>query len=197
MRCGPRLGCSNGRTGGNSLRDFVLEYEKECRPKLQKQLDWFREQPSIQMAIENAALARDDRGKRYSHQRRHPHELLRRAHQLLLDKSEMLRRCLDFDDLVAAVTDALGKMKGLKELYCYDTALRIGAFREIYPDKIYLHRGARTGARNLQLNFQTHALRKQEVPAEIRSLRAYEIEDFLCIYKAEFGRIKKGEASGP
>jgi hypothetical protein len=189
MRCAPRLGCSSGRTVGNSLRDFVIEYEKEYRPNLQQQLDWFREQPSIQTAIENAALACDNRGKRYSHQRRHPRELLHRAQQLLLDKSEVLRRCRDFDDLVAAVTEALGKMKGLKELYCYDTALRIGAFLKIYPDKVFLHRGARTGARNLQLNFQTHALHKQEVPPELRALRAYEIEDFLCIYKAEFSRI--------
>jgi hypothetical protein len=48
---------------------IVHTYIRRIRPRAQAELDWFIRQPTLRDAIRNAALARNSRGKRYSHQR--------------------------------------------------------------------------------------------------------------------------------
>ena len=48
------------------------------------------------------------------------------------------------------IVEACAKqIKGIGELTIYDTALRIGFYLDIYPDKVYLHAGTREGAKRL------------------------------------------------
>jgi hypothetical protein len=56
-----------------------------------------------------------------------------------------------FDDFFTLLEQLLAPIKGLGELYVYDTALRIGAKIGLLPRRVYLHAGTRVGARHLAL----------------------------------------------
>jgi hypothetical protein len=71
----------------------------------------------------------------------------------------------------------------------YDTALRIGAKMALKPKRIYLHSGARAGAKVLGLNYHEDTLDIADVPRVLQQLDAHEIEDCLCIYKPELARL--------
>jgi hypothetical protein len=78
----------------------------------------------------------------------------------------------------------LGRVRGLGELYCYDTALRIGAKLELLPQMVFLHRGTRDGARALgHTDYRSANIDPHTLPRELHQLHPYEIEDFLCIFK--------------
>lgn len=69
------------------LETIVHTYIRKIRPRAQAEMDWFVRQPSLEAAIEKAALAVNSRGKRYSHQRRLKKAALKQALHSLLDES--------------------------------------------------------------------------------------------------------------
>jgi hypothetical protein len=82
-------------------------------------------------AITEAGLARRPDGKPWSHQRRIPERVLRQATQRLRRAS--LGRARSFAELIDCVDAAARHVRGVGELYVYDTALRIGAHRRLLP----------------------------------------------------------------
>lgn len=132
-------------------------------------------------------MARTAEDKRHPHQRRIPARSLEEARDRLLAVD--LESSTSFEDLCSKVEETIGDIHMIGDLGIYDTALRIGAFLEIEPELVYLHRGTRDGARVLGLGRGRTSLRVDEVPAEFSRLRPYEIEDCLCIYKSELGRL--------
>jgi len=82
----------------------------------------------------------------------------------------------------------LSSVRGLGDLYIYDTALRLGSFLKLSPKHVYLHAGTRAGARALGLKLSEDFLRVTALPKTIQVLEPHEIEDFLCIYKAHFAK---------
>ena len=78
-------------------------------------------------------------------------------------------------------------MRGIGELAVYDIACRIGAFLGFRPDRVYLHAGTREGARALGL--RGASVRKIDLPGAFGCLSPAEIEDCLCIYKADIQRL--------
>lgn len=143
--------------------------------------------PSLELAIHHAALAIDRRGKRFSHQCRIPIDALQRAKALLGGEAARLGESRTFHELHAFLAKTLKSVRGLGELYVYDSGLRIGAFLGLAPSHVYLHAGTRTGARALGLDLSQGFLRVSELPKPIQELQPHEIEDFLCIYK---GRLR-------
>lgn len=158
---------------------------QRVRPRAHAELDWFIRQPALRDAIENAALARNIMGKRYSHQRRIKKAAIKEAFSLLTGASERIRRSRNFAELFQMMNELLEDVPGIGELYIYDTSLRIGAKLNLYPKKVYLHAGTRRGARALGLKADT-SLNVPDLPSEFRCLLPYEIEDVLCIFKKEF-----------
>jgi hypothetical protein len=94
--------------------------------------------------------------------------------------------CENFEELHDVIVSAVRDIWNNAELYCYDTALRIGARINFRPDTIYLHRGTRQGARRLGLTARGLTLQMSELPKELRVLEPEEVEDVLCIYKHLF-----------
>jgi hypothetical protein len=88
-----------------------------------------------------------------------------------------------FSELIASIQHS--KIKGIGDLTIYDTAQRIGNYLGIQPDKIYLHRGVRTGAEILLGKIKTKFIIKDQLPAPFSKsdLSAADFEDILCIYK--------------
>jgi HipA-like protein len=93
---------------------------------MQAELDWFVRQPTLSAAIENAALARNSRGQRYSHQRRIKRRAIQESFSLLSGVSDRIKRSRDFDELFQPISAVLEDVPGIGELYIYDTSLRIG-----------------------------------------------------------------------
>jgi len=171
---------------------ILRHYDREHRPRALQELGWFAESTSLREAISRAALATDWRGKRFEHQWRISPEALSQARACLLAAKSTIRGCSTFEELLATVTSELDNLCGVREMYCYDTALRVGAYMRLFPERVYLHRGTRKGARALGLVVRKkQALDISELPVELRNLPPHEIEDILCIYKGVFTRHQR------
>ena len=166
-----------------SIRAIVRNYQSKFKDRARDELDWFRDQSDIRSAIENAALARDRRGKRYSHQRRLNKDVLAGARSILLSNQRAIESVKDFDELISLVTLLLKPLYGTGDLYVYDTSLRMGAKLGLLPEKIYLHAGTRDGAEALGISSEEDVIDPNRLPEEFQELEPYEIEDVLCIYK--------------
>jgi hypothetical protein len=171
-----------------NIKTIVRVYIERIRPRAQEELDWFRKQPSLQSAIEYAALATNSQGKRYSHQRRLPKTTLEQAKQTLLINAKAIEESRDFDDLFILIDKILEPVWGIGELYVYDTALRIGAKLNLLPTVVYLHAGTRQGARALGFG-KAATLNASDLPADFRPLEPHEIEDVFCIFKDDLRKM--------
>jgi hypothetical protein len=167
------------------LEAIVRTYIRKIRPKAKAEIDWFAHQPSLDAAIEKAALAVNSRGKRYSHQRRLTKVALKHAFRALLDESGAIEKAGDFDELFRIIGVAVNPIPGIGELYVYDTSFRIGAKLNLFPTKVHLHAGTRRGARALGLDRSAATLKVSALPKELRTLEPHELEDILCIFKDE------------
>lgn len=186
MRCGPpkKPICKPVATASRStLASVVRAFRLYNRPDSEKELTFFKEMPSLELAIHHAGNALDWRGKRFGHQCRITRAALRSAVEKLKSIVSPLKACRSFLELHTLLERNLGPLSGIGELYIYDTALRLGSFLDLRPAHVYLHTGTRAGARRLGLNLDRSYIPISEFPAEIRVLPAHEIEDFLCIYK--------------
>lgn len=168
---------------GTSLQKLVRLYQKSCGQNLQDQLEGFRKLPSIKEVINRAARAVDDQNKRYSHQRRLNSASLIEAERRMIIKLDSIESCLSFDSLYSLLSGLFTPVHGLGPLYIYDTALRLGAKRRLYPTVVYLHAGTRKGARALGLDVSSSFIEVADFPKPIQILAPQEIEDFLCIFK--------------
>jgi hypothetical protein len=177
--------------------DIARTYISRIRPRANDELDWFRRQPALRAAIDKAGLAVNSRGKRYSHQRRLSKEVLQQARELLLANTEQIARCKAFDQLFAMLEDLLLPVRGLGELYVYDTALRLGATLGRMPTKVYLHAGTRAGAKAIGFSGKEKALEVSQLPDWLRQLEPYEIEDVLCIFKDRLAETETSQTEEP
>ena len=173
------------------LKDIVESYIREFRAAECDELDWHGHQSSLAAAIEVAAMA-DYRGKRHSHQQRFQRITLERGRDALLQVKPGIKGAKSFDELHSPIEARVLPIKGIGELYIYDTAVRIGVKLNLLPDKVYLHRGTRQGARQLGLS-GAGPLKLRELPSEFGRMEAHEIEDILCIFRDCFGGA--GEAT--
>lgn len=169
--------------GFNLWAPVLRAYDSKFRARAHRELGWFRSQPSLEKAVENAALARDDRGKRYRHQTRISRASLADGHRHLVDRLSAIRSIEDFDALLRLVGDVASAVHGLSELWTYDTALRIGAFLNVLPERIYLHAGTRIGASRLGFDPRAGAIEVSALPEPLRGCPPHEVEDILCIFK--------------
>jgi hypothetical protein len=103
----------------------------------------------------------------------------------LLDNKKSIKDVKDFDELFVLIDKLLRPVKGIGELYIYDTSLRIGSYLGHMPKKVYLHSGTRIGARKLGYK-NKYVIEMDELPEEFQHLEPFEVEDILCIYKKKF-----------
>jgi len=108
---------------------------------------------------------------------------LEQARDILLKNEEQICRSQDFDDLFLLLERLLSSVKGLGELYIYDTALRIGSKIGVSPERVYLHAGTRLSAKALGLDSRMKTLEVSQLPEWLQQLQPNEIEDMLCIFK--------------
>jgi hypothetical protein len=129
-------------------------------------------------------------GKRHPHQRRLSASALEAGTAALHLISDQVREVPDFHRLWCLVQETFKPIHGLGELAVYDAAERLRYRLDLESRHIiYLHAGARAGARRLlggRLE-RDHAwgIQRYGLPDGIHHLCTHEIEDILCIYKDE------------
>lgn len=175
-----------------SLAAVVADYVARYRER-----EWVafhgRQQP-LRLALEVVASWKGEDKKVYSHQCLVPRAAKEAAGERIraLDLADVR----SFDLLFQQVQAAIGEIHGIGELTVYDVAARIGASLGMLPDRVYLQSGAKKGARQLLGRpIRERSLPKHAFPRELWKLDAWEIEDVLCIYKAELGRISRTRAT--
>ena len=176
--------CRRGFRGRKRLRALtaiVRDYIRRHRHKTVRELRYFRKLRGLDQAITEAGLARRPDGKRWSHQRRIPSTALKTATARL--RHARIQDARSFANLIALVEGAVRPVRGIGELYIYDTALRLGAHLRMLPGEVYLHAGTRQGARALGLDHHSPSIPSSKLPPALHRLRTHEVEDVLCIYK--------------
>lgn len=163
---------------GASLRELVKNYRSGVRP-LHQHLASCLLVTTFEDLIGKASGAD---GKTSSHQRRIRPAVLTKMETKLRQHAGELRAAKNFHDLLEIIEKLA--VKGFGSLARYDCALRIGTWLGRMPDRVYLHAGTRKGAHALGLKPGGRSLRLSDCPVELHELRAFEIEDFLCVYKA-------------
>lgn len=186
-------GC--GAAGSESLltlEQIIASYLKNDAPRSQEELAYFAHpSQSLDQAIGRAGRSALENGKIYPHQQRIGHQKCALIARELLPHAASLSGCSDFTTLYERVATALGSVFQRPGLTVYDIAHRIGHYLRIEPDRVYLHRGVREGARALIPNLpnRQRTLHVTELPAPLRKLTAAQCEDLLCIYKSDLKRV--------
>jgi len=194
MNCG--YDCGYPSLNRMNFLPLLRHYASNGRRYARAERDWFKSQTSLAAAIEVAATAENQWGKRFHHQRRIRTSAIKAALPALLAAKRRLAKAQTFDELHSVVIDAVNSIPHIGELYCYDTAVRLGAFLGMNPDRVYLHAGVRDGARALGISHTGSFIPVSALPPALRRLPADEAEDFLCIYKDQI--IKStGCGAGP
>lgn len=173
-----------------SLEAVVHHYIQHFRPSAQGELAQFKSRTSDEAAVLMAALAEDDQGRRFSHQRRITRTALDAARRKLAPAAAELAAQPTFAAIHKKIEQLLKPVAGLGVLYKYDTALRIGARFGRLPREVHLHAGTRVGAAALGLDASQRFLYMSEFPAELQVVAPHEVEDILCIYKSVLADAK-------
>lgn len=175
--------CGGLSMSRRALPVIIRSYITSDKHRLDKLLRFYSERPTIDDAIRTAAMGLDEQRKRHPHQRRLKREALLAAQVALLAAASSLESVKSFDSLFEWVESATANIKGLGDLYSYDTALRIGARLKLEPAAVYLHAGARKGATRLGVHTRHRKMPSTSFPSELVRLSPRDIENLLCIYK--------------
>jgi hypothetical protein len=134
-------------------------------------------------AIDLGAKARNLAKKKHGHQKRIPNSTLDSFAVAILDKLDKVENAKSFDELISVIESC--RIKGISDLAIYDTAHRIGSFLGQQPQKVYIHRGTRTGAEIFCGKIKGNCITIDKLPKPFQDsdLTAADIEDILCIYK--------------
>ena len=168
------------------LEGIVAHYKAKHRKQVDYHVAFCIAQSSLKDCIGVAARAIDDLNKIHFHQRRVGRTALANFAEKLLLLENDLNTATTFDAIFELIKNT--NAQGINEITVFDTAFRIGSYRKILPDKIYLISGTRIGAEVLlgKLDGKT-TLSPEELPSPFhrKDLTVADIEDILFLYKDE------------
>lgn len=171
------------------LNDIVQDYIARIRPGAASELSYYGGRSSLAETIRMGAMAIRFDGKRHDHQRRIPAQSLTQFAWRLTQYEADIRTCRTFAELHTLVKNLSIDIDRIGALAVYDTTTRIGAKLRLFPREVYLHAGTKEGASALGVDTHAESVSPSVFPHPFKKLRAYEIEDFLCIYKSELRRL--------
>lgn len=171
------------------LYNIIKIYKKHKADNPDSWIEFAKSQVNLKEAIRVSSLSINQSNKRHPHQYRLEQKTLNATCDELLLIERKLKAARTFDDLYQLIMSI--DVYGLGPLTRYDIATRIGAYLKLYPDRIYLHAGTRTGAKRLLGKVDGEYILKSDLPKPFRSrdITCSEIEDILCIFKDQFNGI--------
>jgi hypothetical protein len=150
------------------------------------------EKLNLTEAIEKAAKSIDPtkNNKLFSHQKRVGYKVANMGYEELKLKEKEINHCQSFEEILAITDKVSQQVYRLGPLWSYDTALRIGFQKTVYPKYVYIQAGVRKGYKKI-FNHSAKArfVEKIVFPKELQALKPYEIENFLCIWGSK--KLKK------
>lgn len=185
----------------DSLAAIVADYLAECVGPAEEERAWFGSAAvTLEQAIERAALSlcpsrASGALRMHPHQCRVGHDRMGEAATALSGTASLFDQLVDFEDIHRLVRTCIGHIERVGELAIYDVAHRIAMRRDIRPELVHLHCGARAGAAALGLRGGKSTLSPEEFPPEFRALGAEQIEDLLCIFKARLAALRWPDVS--
>lgn len=183
-----------------TLADLVADFKRRLGtrgPLEHGYLDWVAASPRLSVAVLRACESKMPNGKRHNHQSRIPMETLRAfANRLSNAQNERsMMKCRTFHDLLLLMETCA--LPGIGPVTQYDVASRLGPFLGLAPERVYLHAGVRQGAEAMGLRTKGKMwLMREELPQELASLTADDCEDFFCVYRTLFPRLRKEVVEG-
>lgn len=166
------------------LVNIIRDYKKRKQNDPDSWVEHAKNQKNLSAAIKVSALSVNERGKRNPHQRFATRWIPTALNDFASELSKFeveIKKAKTFDQIHDIVSKV--KIKGISDLAIYDTAMRIGMYREIPPDKIFLHAGTRRGAEKILGRIDRPFILAKELPVEFHNIPCWQIEDILCIYK--------------
>ena len=162
---------------------IINQYKSESDKNVDRCIRRAKNQKSLPEAIKVASLSVDEDDKKDPHQYRIPKVTLASWYGAILMRLASLKKAKTFDEIHNILTGV--KIKGVGKVTVYDTAVRIGVYKKLYPQKIYLHAGTKEGAKKLNVKTSSKDILKSQLPVQFqrKDLSCLEIEDILCIYK--------------
>lgn len=168
------------------LIKFLEEYHQRNQLREDRWLDECSQARNLSSCIQMAATARDQLDKKHKHQYRIRNVILQDFADKLLIQEDLISKSRTFHELYELIEQ--NRIRGIGLLTIYDTALRIGSYRRLYPEEVYLHRGAKRGAEKLLgMKIRGRTISKDAFPALLQFTCA-EIEDILCHYVSDAKR---------
>jgi hypothetical protein len=168
-----------------SLQSDIADYrENECREL--RELERFFQSLSFQSAIEYAASGATPHRKIHPHQRGIGVKLLRQSAVMLKKYTPAIRKARSFANLFIITEAVKTDLKGLGDLWSYDTALRMAFNRgkTFYPPAVFIQKGSMKGIRKIfsKMPMKQRTLPLKIFPKEMHSLKSFEIENFLSVW---------------
>jgi hypothetical protein len=193
LGCGPaRKDCRSPDSNGDTLDALVADYLRRFAPDAAGEERFFGTRDvDAEGAAVRAALSLDQRGMLHPHQWRLGHDLTKKMAGVLRSRAKKLAMSNSFDDLLTRIEAIFAEMHRVGELAAYDVAHRLGAYLGLVPERVYLHAGTRAGARALGLDHRARSIAPEFLPRVLHRLTPAQVEDFLCLYKADFGRLRR------
>jgi hypothetical protein len=174
------------------LDKLVSIYQLGYGAKLDAQLDRYRRLDSLETVLQFDNLykykdEKDQKEKIYRHQHRLGAVILRSAGEKLSKQTNLIAQCQSFEELLQRVQSATRPVHQFGPLAVYDTALRIGAKRDMWPEVVYLHAGTMKGYKELmKTRVKQGWVPLDDLPEEVRVLEPHHAENFLCIFEGLF-----------
>ena len=170
------------------LQPEIADYRENEMRELHELMRFFKSL-SFRSAIEYSASGVAPHRKIHPHQRGIGVKQLRQSAILLKEYNSAIRKAKSFADLFIITETVKSVLKGLGDLWSYDTALRMAFNRgkAFYPQAVFVQRGNMKGIKKIfsKMPMKQRTLPVKIFPKELRSLKPFEIENFLSVW----GRI--------
>lgn len=175
------------------ITQSIEHYQKHERGNLDRMIKYYQ-QASFDEALESATFSQtpdeDDNLKMDTHQNRVGYKKSEEAKPYIEVRVERISNAKSWNELFTIAEEIRNSVYELGHLWSYDFALRVGANLGLYPDEVFLHRGAKEGARRLlhKPRISSRSLPLTDFPDElVKALKhPYVIEGFLCCRKDDF-----------
>jgi hypothetical protein len=168
-----------------SLQSDIADYRENEMRELFELMRFFKSL-SPHSAIEYAASGVTPHRKIHPHQRGIGVKQLRQSAIMLKGFTSAIRNAKSFADLFIITEAVKSELKGLGNLWSYDTALRMAFNRgnTFYPRAIFVQRSNMKGIKKIfsKMPMKQRTLPVKIFPGEMRSMKPFEIENFLSVW---------------
>lgn len=179
-----------------SLTIALKKYIKVNLPNLiviEEYYQSFKLPRSSPEVIEKAAVGIDPDGLMNNHQHRIGYIVCEKGARELAQYEIEIRKAQSFEEIFEITEIVKNKVFGLGNLWSYDTALRIGFAKRVYPKDVYVQSGVTKGVQKVMKGTlpSGRSLSMNYFPNSLQKLKPYQLENFLCIYGKDYKPTKK------